>query len=93
MKKIATALLLTSAFGLSACANMTSDQRYATGALAGGAAGLAAGERLGGNSTEKAAATLAGAAIGGAVASNSGPAPTRSCVYPNGQPAPCPVGY
>ena len=91
MKKPISALALIAAMGLSACAgsNMSSDQQYATGALVGGATGLAAADAMDANGTEKAAATLVGAAAGGAIASNSGNRGQR-CVYPDGRAAPCP---
>ena len=92
MKPI-SALAFAAVMGLSACAgsNMTSDQQYATGALVGGAAGLAAADAAGGSSTDKAAATLVGAAAGGAIAGNAAQRNRGSrCVYPDGRPAPCP---
>ncbi len=97
MKIKAIAALALGTAVLAGCNNMSSDQRYATGALVGGAAGLAAADANKENETGRAVATLVGAAAGGAIASNSGPQQTNtrtvSCVYPNGQPAPCPAGY
>ncbi|SIS71312.1 hypothetical protein SAMN05421759_102561 [Roseivivax lentus] len=97
MKRSSIAALALGAAFLAGCANMSSDQRYATGALVGGAAGLAAADANKENNTGRAVATLVGAAAGGAIAANSGPpaqnTSTVRCVYPNGQPAPCPPGY
>ncbi|QFS82240.1 hypothetical protein FIU97_05555 [Roseivivax sp. THAF40] len=97
MKKSAIAALALGSAVLAGCGNMSSDQRYATGALIGGAAGLAAADANKENNTGRAVATLAGAAAGGAIASNTGPrqqnTSTVRCAYPNGQPAPCPPGY
>lgn len=88
MKKTLIPLLI-SAFGLAGCAGMSSDQRYATGALAGGAAGLALADNVHGSGTEKAIGALAGAAIGGAVASNT----VKQCRYADGTIRACPAGY
>lgn len=98
MKTTATILLLTVSSALAACGNMTQDQRYATGALLGGAAGLAIADDADKSGTTKAVATLAGAAAGASIAANTGGGiqqqqRTVRCVYPNGAPAPCPVGY
>ncbi|MCE0504213.1 MULTISPECIES: glucose-6-phosphate isomerase [unclassified Roseivivax] len=97
MKKPITLFAVLAVTGLSACANMTQDQRTAAGALAGGAAGLALADRADKSDTARGVATLAGAAAGATLAANSGGAQstttTRSCVYPDGRPAPCPVGY
>lgn len=89
MKKT-LAILLAGSFALAGCSNMTSDQRYATGALAGGAAGVALADNMNGNNAEKAAGALAGAAIGGAVASNTAP---KQCRYADGTVRACPAGY
>ena len=96
MKKSVIALLIVGTTALAGCNNMTQDQRYATGALVGGAAGLAAADASDKSGTARAVATLAGAAAGGAIAANTGtpqpPATTVRCTYPDGRPAPCPPG-
>ena len=71
MKKTAI-LFLAAAVTLSACGNMTQDQRFAAGGLAGGAAGLAAAEALDSNKTGKIVGTLLGAAAGSSYAANGG---------------------
>lgn len=63
MKKTAI-LLLTAVLGLSACSNLSQDQRFAAGGLAGGAAGLAAADALKANKTGRIVGTLLGAAAG-----------------------------
>ncbi|QFT62482.1 hypothetical protein SAMN05421853_110114 [Roseivivax halotolerans] len=97
MKKTFTVFAILATTGLSACGNMTQDQRTAAGALAGGAAGLAIADRNDSSDTARGVATLAGAAAGATLAANSGGAQnnttTRRCVYSDGTPAPCPVGY
>ncbi len=91
MRKIAL-LMPLAALALAGCAGMTPDQRYATGALAGGAAGLAIADKSNGNNTEKAVGTLAGAAIGGTIAANSGTS-AKQCQYADGTIRACPAGY
>lgn len=72
------------------CANLTPDQRFAAGGLAGGAAGLAIADATKADRTGKVVGTLAGAAIGSTLAANSAP---RTCRYANGSYGPCPIGY
>ena len=71
MKKSAI-LLVASAVALSACANMSQDQRFTAGGLAGAAAGYAAADALKSNKTGLVVGTLLGAAAGSSYAANSG---------------------
>ncbi|MHA6346701.1 glucose-6-phosphate isomerase [Roseivivax sp. CAU 1761] len=95
MKKTLMILLATGTVALAGCQNLTPDQRFAAGGLAGGAAGLAVADRMDADRTGKIMGTLAGAAAGSTLAAGTArPQPrTVSCRYPNGQPAPCPGGY
>ncbi|MHA6325665.1 glucose-6-phosphate isomerase [Roseivivax sp. CAU 1753] len=97
MRKSIIATLVVGSAVLAGCGNMSQDQRYATGALVGGAAGLAAADASDKSGTARAVATLAGAAAGATIAANTGNAQqqprTVSCVYPDGRPAPCPPSY
>lgn len=89
MKQILTTLLFAGSLGLAGCADMTGDQRTTVGALAGGAAGLAAADALGGGSTERAVGALAGAAAGAAIGASA----VKTCRWPDGRIANCPPGY
>ncbi len=71
MNKIA-AILLAGVLAISACGNMSSQQRYASGGLAGGAAGLAVADMLDADDTVKVIGTLLGAAAGSSYASGGG---------------------
>lgn len=82
--------ILASAALLAGCGNLTPDQRFAAGGLAGGAAGLAIADATKANRTGKIVGTLAGAAIGSTVAANGA---QQNCRYSNGTYGPCPAGY
>lgn len=91
MTKTLMIVLTAAALGLSGCAStLTGDQATAAGALAGGAAGLAITDAVGGSGTAKAVGTLAGAAAGAALAAD---AANKQCRYANGRIGPCPAGY
>lgn len=87
-----TRIILTSAvvLALAGCANMTPDQRFAAGGLAGGAAGLAIADHTKADKTGKIVGTLAGAAIGSSLAASSS---SSTCRYPNGTIGPCSSRY
>lgn len=90
MKPIRITALLTVAALLAGCANLSPDQRFAAGGLAGAATGLAVADATNSNKTGRVIGTLAGAAIGSTVAANSA---QPQCRYSNGSLGPCPVGY
>ena len=73
MKTLSTFGALAVAITLSGCAGMTSDQNFAVGGLAGGAAGLAIADATGADGTGKALGTLAGAALGSSLAAYGAP--------------------
>lgn len=93
MKKTMMILAAAASFAVAGCQNMTQDQRYATGALGGGAAGLAAAEALDSNNTGRVVGMLAGAAAGSAIGANTGQRQAPQCQYANGTVGPCPAGY
>ena len=93
MKKTMMILAATASFAVAGCQNLTQDQRYATGALGGGAAGLAAAEALDSSDTGKVVGMLAGAAAGSAYAANTGQRQAPQCRYANNTVGPCPAGY
>jgi outer membrane lipoprotein SlyB len=77
--------------GLSACENMTSDQRTVAGVAGGAAAGLLTAEALGASNEWRLIAALGGAAAGTVVAQNQ---QRTVCAYSRGDgtyyEAPCP---
>ena len=93
MKKTMMILAASASFAVAGCQNLTQDQLYATGALGGGAAGLAAAEALDSSDAGKVIGTLAGAAAGSAYAANRGQQQAPACRYANGTVGPCPAGY
>lgn len=72
MKKIRHIALAASFIALTACGNLTQDQRFTAGGLAGAAVGLAAADALKTDRTGKIVGTLVGAAAGSTYAANSG---------------------
>jgi outer membrane lipoprotein SlyB len=80
-----------SALLLSACDNMTPEQRTVAGVAGGAAAGLIAAEALNANNNWRLIAALGGAAAGTVVAQNT---QNQSCAYARGDgtyyTAPCP---
>lgn len=72
VKKIRTLVLAAGCIILAGCGNLTQDQRFAAGGLAGAAAGLATADALKSNKSGKIVGTLAGAAIGSTYAANTG---------------------
>lgn len=96
MKKTMMILAATASFAVAGCQNMTQDQRFATGALGGGAAGLAAAEALDSNRTGQVVGMLAGAAAGSAIGANRGQGQAQQaprCQYADGSVGPCPRSY
>lgn len=82
MNKKLTATILASALTLSACANVSDQQKAtATGATAGAIGGGVIATLLGANSGWTAVGALVGAAAGATVAKNSD---TGECYYANG---------
>ena len=85
------ALLSASALLVSACDDMTPQQRAAVGAAGGAAAGFLVADAFDANDNWTVLTTLAGAAAGTLVAQN---AETRDCAYARGDgtyyTAPCP---
>ncbi len=81
----------TSLLVLSACENLTTDQRTLVGATGGAAAGLITAEILDADNDWRLIAALAGAAAGTIVAQNDA---TQQCAYARGDGtyilAPCP---
>ena len=73
MKSTATFGVIAVALTLSGCAGLSSDQNFAVGGLAGGAAGLALADATKADGTGKALGTLAGAAIGSSLAATYAP--------------------
>lgn len=103
-------LVLAGALSLAAagCDNLTSDQRFAAGGLAGAGVGLAAADAMDASGTGRAVGALAGAAVGSSLAANyrgsrdgyygsqpvAYPYDTRpTCRYSDGSIRPCPPGY
>jgi hypothetical protein len=82
---------LASILALSACENMTAEQRTVAGVAGGAAGGLIAAEAFDANDEWRLIAALAGAAAGTAVAQNTA---TGNCAYARGDgtyySAPCP---
>ena len=91
MKNWITAAIMGTALTVSACDTMTTDQRNAAGAVAGGALGAVTADALGANPEWTLVAGLAGAAAGTMVARHENAA---QCAYSRGDgpyyPAPCP---
>jgi hypothetical protein len=73
MNRTATLGVIAVALTLSGCAGLSSDQNFAVGGLAGGAAGLALADATKADGTGKALGTLAGAAIGSSLAATYAP--------------------
>ena len=73
MKLTATFGVIAVALTVSGCAGLTSDQNFAVGGLAGGAAGLAIADATKADGTGKAIGTLAGAALGSSLATYMAP--------------------
>lgn len=93
MKKTMMILAATASFAVAGCQNMTQDQRFATGALGGGAAGLAAADALDSSDTGKVVGMLAGAAAGSAIGAGTGQRQAPQCRYASGAVGPCPASY
>ena len=91
MKRLKLCLAATSLVALTACENLTPEQRTVVGLTAGAAAGLVTAELLEADRDWKIIAALAGAAAGTIVAQNSA---TDRCAYARGDgtyyTAPCP---
>ena len=81
MKTSIIALLSAAALTVSACDNMTTDQRTVAGVAGGAAAGLIAADVLKADDDWKLIAALGGAAAGTLVAQN---AATKTCAYSRG---------
>ncbi len=86
MKTLRITTLLMIAALLTGCGNLSPDQRFGAGGLAGAAAGLAVADATKSNRTGKIIGTLAGAAIGSTVAANAAP---RQCRYSDGSYGTC----
>lgn len=90
-KRIASAFLFAGLLGLSACENLTPEQRTLTGLAGGAAAGLITADALSADDDWRLIAALAGAAVGTVVAQN---ATNGNCAYARGDgtyyTAPCP---
>jgi hypothetical protein len=94
MKHLTIAIACISILGLTACENMTTEQRTIAGVTGGAAAGLITAEALDANNNWRLISALAGAAAGTVVAQN----PSRDlCAYARGDgtyyQAPCPRSY
>ncbi|WP_113912707.1 glycine zipper 2TM domain-containing protein [Roseovarius dicentrarchi] len=91
MKTWISAMACTAILGVSACDNMTSNQRTVAGVAGGAAAGLLTAEALGANSNWRLISALGGAAAGTVVAQNQN---RKVCAYSRGDgtyyEAPCP---
>lgn len=92
MKQILTmSLASVTLLMVSACDNLTSQQRTVVGATGGAAAGLITAELMDANKEWRLIAALAGAAVGTVVAQNEA---TKECAYARGDGtyfvAPCP---
>lgn len=91
MKTKITAFAAAALMTLTACDNLTSEQRTVVGVTGGAAAGLIAAEALDANKNWRIIAALAGAAAGTVVAQNQA---TNTCAYARGDgtyyEAPCP---
>lgn len=70
-QRLTLALIFVTA-ALAGCTNLSSDQRFATGGLVGGAAGLVAANELELGRTGRVAGTLLGAAAGSSIAAGGG---------------------
>ena len=90
MKTWIIALVSASTLAVSACDNMTADQRTVAGVAGGAAAGLIAADVLEADDDWKLIAALGGAAAGTMVAQN---ASAKTCAYSRGDgtyyTAPC----
>ena len=91
MKNVTLTVVCMSVLGLSACENLTSEQRTVAGVAGGAAAGLIAAEALGANKNWRLISALGGAAAGTLVAQNQS---RKVCAYARGNgtyyEAPCP---
>ncbi|MEL0435818.1 glycine zipper 2TM domain-containing protein [Phycobacter sp. K97] len=91
MKTKLTAFAAAALLALTACENLTTEQRTVVGVTGGAAAGLIAAEALDANKNWRIIAALAGAAAGTIVAQNQA---TNTCAYARGDgtyyEAPCP---
>lgn len=91
MKTFVILAVTVSSFALTACENLTEDQRTVVGVAGGAAAGLIAADALDANKNWTIIAALAGAAAGTVVAQNNA---TKTCAYARGDgtyyEAPCP---
>jgi hypothetical protein len=91
MKNMAFTFTCLSILGLSACENLTSEQRTIVGVAGGAAAGLITAEALDANNNWRLIAALGGAAAGTVVAQNEA---RQTCAYARGDgtyfEAPCP---
>ncbi len=91
MKHITIAVACISILGLSACENLTTEQRTVAGVAGGAAAGLNTAEALGANNKWRLISALGGAAAGTVVAQNQN---RKVCAYARGDgtyyEAPCP---
>lgn len=91
MKNLALTVACISMLGLSACENLTSEQRTVAGVAGGAAAGLITAEALGANDNWRLISALGGAAAGTVIAQNQS---RKVCAYARGNgtyyEAPCP---
>jgi outer membrane lipoprotein SlyB len=94
MKHLTIVVACISILGLSACENMTTEQRTVAGVAGGAAAGLITAEALGANNNWRLISALAGAAAGTVVAQNQA---RNLCAYSRGDgtyyEAQCPRNY
>ena len=81
MKNVAFTFACISILGLSACQNLTSDQRTVAGVAGGAAAGLITAEALGANKNWRLISALGGAAAGTMIAQNQN---RKVCAYARG---------
>ncbi|MEN8933564.1 glycine zipper 2TM domain-containing protein [Planktotalea arctica] len=81
MKNVAFTCACISILGLSACQNLTSDQRTVAGVAGGAAAGLITAEALGANKNWRLISALGGAAAGTMIAQNQN---RKVCAYARG---------
>lgn len=91
MRNVALTVACMSILGLSACENLTSEQRTVAGVTGGAAVGLITAEALGANKNWRLISALGGAAAGTAIAQNQS---RKICAYARGDgtyyEAPCP---
>jgi len=82
MMRVGIAAVFAATLGLSACGNMSPNERAVVGGLAGAAAGLIAADALRANPNWTIVGALGGAAAGALVARNTA---TNECAYADGR--------